>query len=221
MNTMSNLVRKVERELRLVGGTSVQTYAEDEILQNLQSAFNMIFDIRWWEEYSSWQQATLDGTIGIPNADLTLVKRYEDIQVMYVGGTTRKIPELPSDLNPYLLTGAAGRFRTSYALSDLANGTTRRFQIYPNTAVGDVAFYARNKPDEFTMASTCLLDDDMLVFHAAWYMLETDGTNPGHTALMQQRAADALGTQLDNRRKGPIPISPQDQALGVAEWTPV
>lgn len=193
--TFEELINKVVRQLRMVTGTSIQTYSEDIIAEHLQSAFDEYFEAYFWKEYSSWQTYTLDGTVGIPNADIdSTLSRIQDIGKMFVGGTDTQVPLFPQSLNPNLITGSVPRYYEQY-ITD----RNRVFRVLPAASTGTVVCYVRTKPTaSFIDSDTIYMDSELLVMKACWIHSETDGANPGQIKMFQKRADDRFETLISS-----------------------
>jgi len=213
--TQTDCVQEIIKQMSMVPGTSVQVYAEDIIASYFQSAFDEIFDTYFWPNYSSWQTFTLDGSIGIPNADIdSYVKRIEDIGVMLIGGTDRELKALPSQTNPFLITGTTPRFFDAYPT--LPN---RVFRVYPAESTGTVVCYVRTKPDDFIPTSSIKLDKWLPIFKAAWLYAEQDAANPGQAQVFQARYESRLSQVLGNIIGSKfIPFDPQAGVGIPTEW---
>lgn len=211
----SSLRNKVIHQLSLVPGSSVQTYAEDIISSYLQSAFDEVFDLYFWPNYSQRLTVTLDGTVGIPNADIdTYVKRIEDIGVMFIGDSDTQVKALNKQTNPNTVTGTVPKFYEPY-LTD----PDRVFRVYPAASTGDLDLYVRTKPDEFVDADTIKIDQWIIIFKAVWFMLEQDAANPGQAQLFQKRFDDRLSLVLGNIiNSQPVPIDPAAGVGVPSEW---
>lgn len=214
--TFAELIVEVEKELALVAGTAVQTYAEDHIAHHLQQEFNDIFEKRWWEEYSSWQTYTLDGTTGKPSSDISsTLNRITDISVMYRGGTNVRILLAPQSINPTIITGSTALFYAPV----LETTPNRIFKVYPVTAVGTVDCYVRTYPGEFDDDSPVKFDADYLVLSAAKNMCATDGGGSLQLQDLEQRRQRAEERVLRRAQSmGPVPINPVQYPNGLTEW---
>jgi hypothetical protein len=203
--TFSDAIQAVVWELSQVPGTSVQTYSEDIMGRYIQRAFNQIFDKMWWPIYSSWITVTLDGTIGIPNADVTDdVKRIQDIAVMYLGDTETKVLGLPVTLNPNTVAGTQAKYFTSYN-----DDVDRLFRVYPAESTGDLDLYVRTKPDDFTTDDEIRLDFDSVVLRAAWIYATQDAANMEQAALFKADFLDRISqVATDIMKVSPVPLNP-------------
>lgn len=184
--TQSDCVQEVIKQMSMVPGTSVQNYAEDIIASYIQSAFDELFDAYFWPNYTSWQTYTLDGTLGIPNADISAtLKRIEDIGVMLIGDTEREVKRLPTMQNPNLITGSTPKFYAPYLTTP-----NRIFQIFPNASTGDVVCRVCTHPGELESTTEVKIDKWLVVYKAAWLYAEQDAANPGQTSVFQKRFED-------------------------------
>lgn len=213
--TFQQIINDVEKELSLVSGSAVQTYAEDEIGYHIQQTFNTLFKKRFWHAYSSWQTFTLDGTVGIPDADVDdVLAAFTDIEVAFRGGTNIKLPRVPSFSNPALLTGTTARFIGPYAANPL-----RVFQVWPNTAVGTITMHVRTHPGDFGDDDEILLDNDLLTLTAAVNMVSSDGAGSLQLQNLEQRRQEAEQSALSDEQGGiAVPINPDAYPYGSDEW---
>jgi len=213
--TQSECIQEIIKQMSMVPGTSVQVYAEDIIASYFQSAFDEIFDSYFWPEYTSWQTFTLDGTIGIPNANIdTYVKRIQDIGTMFIGGTRTPIHRMPSQENPSLVTGTSPKFYDAYTAT-----RERVFRVYPAASTGTLDCRVRTKPADFISTSVIYLDKWLPIFRAAWLYAEQDAANPGLTAVFQNRFEERmLQVKSSIASAAPIPVNPSAGSGIETEW---
>ena len=193
----------------MAAGQGVQLYAEDRIAEMIQHKFDVLFEEIFWPQFCTWAQYTLDGTLGIITTDLTtLVKRFEDIQVIYPENSNQSLPKLsPSTSNPFELSGTTPVAYEALGPTD-TNKTSRVFQIWPKAATGDVILRFRTKPDTFTANTTVDFDEQVLILGAAFDYAEDDGTNPNATQKFQN-LFESRFIQLKNTfNSGPISLDP-------------
>lgn len=214
--TQSECIQEIIKQMSMVPGTSVQVYAEDILASYFQSSFDELFDTYFWPHYTSWQTFTLDGTIGIPNADIdTILKRIEDIGVMFIGGTETEVKSLSSQNNPFLVTGTTPKFYDSYPTLP-----SRVFRVYPAASTGTVVCRVRTKPDDFISTSSIKIDKWLPIFKSAWLYAEQDAANPGQAAVFEKRYEDRLSQVLGNIiGSKPVPIDPSAGVGVPTEWT--
>ena len=107
MATLTELITRTADRLSMVAGTGVQTYAEDRIAEMIQHKFDVLFSEVFWPQFLTWNEYTLDGTLGVVTADLTdTLKRFEDIRVIFVSSTNTPLTKLAaSTTNPFTLSG--------------------------------------------------------------------------------------------------------------------
>lgn len=196
MSTATQLVQRVIKRIAQVAGTSVQTYAEDIILEQLQHGFDVLFDEFFWPGYSDYTTAlALDGVNGIVTADLTsVVRRYKDISAVWFSadGTTfdkKPLPFNSKQTNPATFTGTRPRVIAPY------NTTPAKiFSVWPRASVGFVMLHKRLYPIQSLIDNPeqdVALDDQLLILKCAYDYLEDDGSNPG--------AADKFLAMFDAR----------------------
>lgn len=201
MATFESLITRVQQRLSMVAGTAVQVYAEDRIAEMLQHKFDILFDDYWWPEYNEWSTWTLDGSTGVVTTDLTnLVKRFEDIRTIYLGGTDSDIVPLPSDFNPNKLTG------TTPVYYEPHSSASNVFKVWPIASTGTLDVNYRTKPATFSDSDEVRLDDQVLILGAAYDYLEDDGGNPGATQKMLNLFNQRLQQLKGLNNKKPIPL---------------
>jgi hypothetical protein len=215
----------VQEALALVGdvaGPSVQTYGEDQMLNEVVRGFNILFKKYHWHQYREWFRLELDGTTGIINSDgLTTVLDFEDFISVHRDTIRSQLPILPESFNPYTLTsGTTVKYWTSLAATN-ANYAARKLQFYPLTSTGFINVHARVYPiavgEEWDMEDTMYLDKDMLVYCGAYMTLVGDDLNPG--------AADTCKNLMEMKYKDIInsfasqPIAVEGDGSIPTEWT--
>jgi hypothetical protein len=220
-DTFVNLIDRTVQELHQVPGQGTQIYAEDIIAQRVQAMFDLLFDKFWWPDYMEWVQRSLDGVSGRFSLKLEDCKRYEDIRAILTPDSNIPLGELPTDVNPFLLTGGSVLYMEAESISS-PDGTYETdygcVRFWPREATDtDLALHFRKKPNAFTASDVNLIrmDDLMLIYGAAYQHLEMDGTNPNGTQMMQGLFVDRLATiqgrldgkpvVLDSRRGSVIP----------------
>lgn len=215
---MSATIREiVDAALTVVGevsGSGVQQYEDDRMRQDAIRAFNMMFKKYEWPQYLGRFTITLDGVLGIPNADIfEQVKDFEDFVAVYRNGETRRLPILPSRVNPSSLSisGTYVLFWTSMNATN-ANYAKRKLQFYPAASVGSLQVLAKIYPlvppaTQFDWGDTFYLDKDLLVYATAYMTLSGDDLNAGAADvirnLMEMRYKDIMSALA----KHPIPIN--------------
>jgi len=170
MATFSDIVQKIMTELGQASGPDVQTYAEPRVAQMLQREFNKAFDSRFWYEHSLTTTWVLGSGTGLVTTDLTnIIKRFKDIQHVWLENSRNPLPVAPRDANPSQIT------QTCVAPYSLA--TAGKFQILPTTASGNVTVRYRTQPADYTDSDEVAFDEDYLLFRCVTNFLVVEGTN--------------------------------------------
>lgn len=201
---MSATVREVvDDAIKIIGqvdGAGVQLYTDDIAFKYAIQVFNIIHKRIPWDQYTEWSEHTLDGTLGIVNADaFSYVADVEDFIAIHREDEPEPIPRFLSTHNPYRIAASGGKaqFWQSLPVTN-ANFATRRLQFWPKNATGVVQVKTRIYPIErgavWDWSDTMHFDRDMLAFGTAWLILANDGTNPAAATtnqhLMDMRFAD-------------------------------
>jgi len=187
-----------------VAGPGVQIYSEDRMMEDCIRAFNLSFKKRFWEQYTYWLTATLDGVTGkVTDTTLKNVRDLEDVQYIRIGGTDNEIPLLPGRINPNALAeGSDIRFFGSLPVTD-PEFNTKRLKFYPLMCTGTVDIRARVYPVdrqaeglEWDWDDEMHLDKDMLVYGTAYFTLGNDDINANAADLarnmMEARYRDIM-----------------------------
>jgi hypothetical protein len=209
MATLTELITRTADRLSMVAGTGVQTYAEDRIAEMIQHKFDVLFSEVFWPQFLTWNEYTLDGTLGVVTADLTdTLKRFEDIRVIFVSSTNTPLTKLAaSTTNPFTLSGTVPIHYEALGPNE-SNQTTKVFNVWPKTATGTIAMQHRTKPDTFVGTDEIDFDDQALILGATFDYLEDDGTNPNATQKFQL-LFEARVKQLKNEfNSAPISLDP-------------
>lgn len=212
MTTVTDAINRILRLLSQVSGENVQLYAEDRVIDMLQSSYDTLFDKLWWPHRMRSTTVALNGTSGEATTNITTLLRFEDIKNIYRVGESRPLPEVPLNINPATLTGTIAR---CYGPTIT---TGKIFKCFPIEATGSVIVEHRTKQDPFAddVAVEIDFDVDLLVFNAVYEYLEDDGTNPGATEKYRNKFNDKFrdafkkyGTRIIPFRRG-VPRIPSD-----------
>lgn len=172
MTTLSQLITRVQRRLGQAPGTAVQLYSEDVIAEQIQTAFNQLFDSFYWAQFQFTQQVTLDGSTGNHTGNLsTVLKAFQHIDAIQIEDTPVELYALPLTVNPYSLVGTSPLY---YGPITTAG---KIFRVYPDAATGVLTIRGRTKPDDFAAADTVDFDSDLLIYKACWEYMIDDGSN--------------------------------------------
>lgn len=207
MATFSQIVQRCVTRLGMVGGTSVQVYAEDILGEMVQARFDEMFQSTWWDDYMVTETDVLIAG-GLPTDDPSVdwgLKKFTDIKHVYHKTRPSPLPRTPGRLNPipYMEQDS------SPAWIEPSSATI--FRILPYGTVGDsIAVVFRQKPDNFLPDDTVLMDDQALIYGACYDYLEDDGTNPGATEKMRNFYNERLEQLNANRNEQDISLIPTD-----------
>ena len=202
MTTFQTLINRTALRLSQVHGSGVQVYAEDRIGEMIQHKFDVLFDEAFWDQFTSWYQWTLDGTLGVVTTDLTeILKRLMDIETIFIDGTISKVMKLPSTVNPFTLTGTQAAYYSGHA------NEAKVFHVWPKASTGVLAVRVRTKPDAFLLTDEVDFDDQCLILGAAYDYAEDDGTNPAATTKFQLMFENRVA-QIKEGLVTPVPLDP-------------
>lgn len=217
-DTLNNLIQRTILMLSQVPGTSTQTYAEDRIAEMLINSFFTLSRMRWWKHQMRWEEKTLDGTAGLVTANFNPVCEFRDVERVCPDGSARPLSVLPTEANPYALSGTAPRYIEDYT----STSATKIFRVWPVTATGDVQVRRRVLPlrSEIISDYTLPFHDNALLYKACWEYSEDDGANPGQTAKFQGLfQAEWKSLTMDEVDK-PIELDPRMGSFP-NEWTEI
>ena len=215
-STLSDLVSRTLTRLSQVGGAGVQTYSEDIIAEMIQHKFDELFDRRFFDEYSAWYTWALDGTLGVVTTDLTdIVKRIQDVRVIFREGYNTPITKLSTSVNPFLYSGVIPKGYTGHPSAN------RALQFWPKSATGNVNVHARTKPEAFQPDDEIKMDDQVLILGAAYDYLEDDGSNPAATAKFQTMYEARRKQLLIDIDSGPLALDPFAPVAQTGDFTVV
>lgn len=213
--TLRRLVERTLVRLSQVSGISVQTYAEPRIIEAVRSRFEMFFDEHMWPEYVTWTTQTLDGTLGVPTGNMSLLTRplrkYDDIINIFPDGRKSPLTEPPMVEPPSKITG------TNPLYMERNDDDTKIFKVIPYTATGDVHVLYKAHPGDINLEDTVKMDPLLLILAAAYDYVVSDGTN-------QEAAATLLADletredQIALRQARSVPLNPYHGADMVVDW---
>jgi hypothetical protein len=212
--TMQALITDVERALYQSAGAQVQIYSQDIIQQQLQHAFNHLFDLHWWPRFITRLVLTLDGTTGQTTTLPTGITDYRDIRYVFAGNYTRPLAKLSLDANPASVNLGSGGFpRFIEGTND-----TKLFRVYPITATGTVTVVGRARPADYDIDQLVTMDPTLLVHFAAWSYFTDDASNPAaaerHQGLFENRLKHVEDTEFNE----PIQLNTRDRDIP-SRWT--
>lgn len=210
--SMSSLVTDVQKALYQGAGPSVQTYSQDIIMSQVQNAFDHMLggageDI-WWPQFVVREFKVLDGTTGFATTPYTKIKSFDDVKYVYPENGRTPLPTLPLETDLFRLQAEVGG-RPRY-IDPVADANL--FQVWPNTAVGNILVVGRLSYAPFALNQVVPFDDTALVHYAAWSYFTDDASNPAaadkHQGLFESRLSDlkssAFGNVVSLNGSGPL-----------------
>lgn len=224
-DTLENLIQRTIVTLAQVPGSGTQLYSEDRIAELLQQVYTINSDKFWIPEQMSWRSAPLDEAAGLPTLDWANINSYKDIRAIFFNSSQRPLPRLPSDMNPFTVSGTSGRFQEPLAKDDEPSTTSNRlFRIWPLTATGTVRIHARVRSTSLFRdpTNTIYFDDVAMINGAAFMYAADDGANPGSVAKFQTVYEGRINEIQDNLNRQPIVLDPRSPMGGDqwSEWPP-
>lgn len=209
--TLRACLEKVAYELSQVPGPGTNRYSDSILSQHVEHAFKHLFRELWLPYYTRYEQFTLDGTTGQVTADLTdKIKDVKDIGSIWRADTNLSLPLLPTNINPYTITGTRPRY------IQLTNDE-KMFIAWPLTATGQLVIKYRTLPDlPFGLDDTIYINDMLLVYASAWWYADKDGDNPGAAKLLQGLFLQTLNDE--KKRLLNLPIALHDGSGIPTEW---
>lgn len=222
---MSATIREiVDDALTIVGevsGAGVQAYSDDRMFADCIRAFDLLFKKYRWDQFIAWTTLTLDGVTGkITTNDFTHVKDFEDMLAVHIAGESYPLPTLPLRVNPNTIKGNKPRYWASLPAT-AADYLTKRFVVYPITAIGNVdvstSVYPIANGSDWDWTDVMQLDKAMLSHGVAFMTLSADETNAGaadaQRLLMEDKFATVKGLLSDR----PIAIGSNGPRIP-SEW---
>lgn len=216
MATVASLITRVEKRLSMAAGIDIQIHAEETMLEMLRHKYNTLFDDRWWQDLLSLETFTLDGTTGtITGTVENKIRRFIDIQGIFLGGNQRPLPVLTPNTNPTLFMGEA--------VAPFTSSVTKMFKVYPNDRADDVHVWYRTRLSDDAWAienaesTNVPLDDELLILGTVYDYLTDDGSN--------ENAVEKYENQYNKRYQQLVDLEMQlgvaktDQARGIpTQW---
>lgn len=214
--SIREIVDEAQRVVGEVAGSGVQTFSDDRMMSDAIAVFDMLHKKIFWPQFIDWFDLQLDGTTGRP-VDATAfnyVRDFEDIFVVYEGGTERILTPVPRNRNPFLIRGNRQMHFRSIPAND-PDFIGRRIEILPKTAIGNVQVGVRIYPltrddsspeHDWDWSDIMELDKWMLVHGVAWKTLSSDDLNPGAAADQQAAMEGRFNDITNNMASQPIRV---------------
>lgn len=216
MATVAELITRIEKRINLAAGMDVQIHAEDQLLEMLRHKYNTLFDDNWWYDYLTLETFTLDGVTGtITGTVLNKIRRFIDINGVFLGGDNKPLPLLATNSNPTLFMAEA--------ISPFVSDPTKMFKVWPNNRSDNVYVWYRTRmaDNEWDIAvaetTNVNMDDELLILGTVYDYLVDDASNDASASKYEQQynARYLQLTQLSYQNG----IAKSDQSAGIpTQW---
>jgi hypothetical protein len=208
---VDDIVQDVITELSQVPGVATQLYASDRIRQFVQSAWLLEIEEMWWPDYMMWFNIPIDGVTGMLTQDLvgpiSSISDFGDIAMVMPSDSNKRLRILPPGMNPFTFVSSSGR--PVYMAPDYS-AKNRPFKVYPATATGNVAIWARQRNAvPFSSDDLVYLDRLLLMYDAAWMYSIDDGTVPAQATKYQQLAVKRRKQMMEAFAQQPLALDPR------------
>jgi hypothetical protein len=210
---VDDIVNDVITELSQVPGVITQMYSSGMIRQFVQDAWLLEIDEMWWPEYMMWFNVPLDGTTGSLTQTLTgpisTIADFSDVAMVFAADSNKRLRTLPPSMNPYTIDAGGVGGRPLYVSAD-ATVVGRPFRVWPATATGNVAVWARQRNVlPFSGTDLVYLDRLLLMLDACWMYTVNDGSVPQQVQKFQQLAAKRRVQVLAGNAQQPLQLDPR------------
>jgi hypothetical protein len=219
---VGDIVNAVINLLSQVPGFVTQTYASGRILQHVQDALLLELEEMWWPDYMAWI-GPIPIENGIPTIDLVgplaTITEWRDVAAVFPTDSNKKLSELPTNINPSLLTSGKPRFvYPSYVTPN------RPFAVLPPTSDTSVYAWCRQRPPlPLKTTDRVYIDNVLLQFDACWMYAVDDGTIPAQVNKFQVLAQNRRRMVKAGFAQHPLELDPRtsgDAAMeGVEDTT--
>lgn len=167
---LREIMNDVFTNLTMASGTGTQIYAEDRVAYGINAAFITIFEMRYWDRYTTVETMTLDGTTGRVTEDVsTKIRKFIDIENVWLPGQRAPLVRLTHRQNPLIATRTGFRSNTD---------PTKVFTVLPLDTTGDIGISYRTRPaTRFTVDQDVPMDEYLLIEFACHQILTQNGSN--------------------------------------------
>lgn len=207
-DTVGDIVQRVLQDLSMAPGSGTQRYAEDRIAQQIVDGYFMLSRSRWWDRQCRWYTRTLDGVTGIVTSPFTDIISFQDVQKVLRGDDIRPLSVLPSEWNPFAVSGTSPRYVEAYEETD---GNGRLFRVWPLAATGTIRVRGRKLLARSTIVpdTTLNFDEYALRCWAAWHYSEADSASPGQAGMFQSALSLKMKQLVVAENEMPLELDPR------------
>lgn len=185
MATFGELITRTLTRLSALGGLDVQTYMQPKLAEMLQHKFDVLFDKRFWRDLTTNETMTL-GNDGSPiGTVVNKIKRFSDIQYVWIPGYTSPLPEAPRSAPQSLV-----RQPSIAPVADPA----KRFRVLPINTITSVEVAYRTKPAAFIETDVVPFDDQIMILGTCYDYLVGEAANMTDAQKFLTMYTDRLNT---------------------------
>ena len=136
---------------------------------------------------------------------LATINEWRDIANVFPANSHRKLREMPTSINPVLVSGGIPRFiYPSYLVPG------RPFGVAPRTAAGSVYAWCRQRPKlPLALQDKVYIDQLLLQYDACWMYAVDDGTIPAQVNKFQVLAQNRRKMVKASFAQHPIELDPR------------
>lgn len=185
MSTANDIIQQCIARLSMVGGTSVQKYAEDKLFYMVKEKYTILFEEQFWKRHSLWQKFTLDGSSGTIIENVSqYFKLLSDVQVVSISNNSAPLTMLSPIVIPDEVLGSVPKFYAQHENVD------KVIKILPITSVGNIFIRYRKRKEISAATDEVDFDDLCIVYAVCADYLSDDGdqlNSQKFGALFEQR----------------------------------
>lgn len=170
MATVNEIIQQCISRLSMVGGTSVQKYAEDKLFYMVVEKYENLFEEQFWNRHCFWQKFTLDGLTGtLIETVSNYFDRLEDIQSISISNNTQPLALLQPSIIPSSVEGSTPRFFIQHEI------VSKVVKIIPVTSTGSVYIRYRKRNTPLKATDQVEFDKNCIVYAVCADYLSDDG----------------------------------------------
>jgi hypothetical protein len=209
---IATAVQRIQKRLRMAQSVAVDVYAEDPLIESIQSAFDFYWNELWWPKFRKFVTVTLDGTTGKPVTVPSDLVDFDAIRNIWPPDAREQtLPRMPETIRPSLIP--PGDRPTMFAPSS----DNKVFFVLPVSATGTVDVLYYPKPANFTISSSVDFDETLLVLNGTLRYLAGNSANPSETALVQEELSLYWKAYRNRVFDDDVPLR-NDRSIYPTEW---
>lgn len=158
MATANEIIQQCIARLSMVGGTSVQKYAEDKLFYMVKEKYTILFEEQFWKRHSFWKKFTLDGSSGTIIENVSdYFTELSDVQIVSAGNSSDPLTMLSPVTIPDQILGSVPKFYTQH------ENANKVIKILPMASPGSIYIRYRKRveideaTDEVDFDALCIM----------------------------------------------------------------